>query len=174
MGFWSNVLMAIVSTINPAIGFLGSIVKYILSPTKGAWPSFVVNIMSQFIPGGLVKNLVAGMVSDVIEMSSLSGAISQITPYNNLVLICDICRRDTHYYVKNDGLIKCRHCLKKNASKRISRKDKIYIFHNSIDRVHEELRHNNSLIVKLRDQPKVYSSKTPSIYAPRQPEIREK
>lgn len=174
MGFWSNVLMAFVSSINPAIGFLGSIVKYIVSPPKRAWSSFVVSIISQFIPGGLVKNLVAGMVSDVIEMSSLSSAVNQITPYNNLVLMCDICGKDTHYYVKNDGVIRCKRCLKKNVSKGITRKDRIYVFQNSICRIQGELRHNNSLIIKASRQPEVYSPKTLSIYAPKQPEIREK
>lgn len=108
MGFWSNVLMAIVSTINPTIGFLGSIVKYIVSPPTGrTWTSFVVNIFSQFIPGAFVKNLVAGMVCDIIEATSLSSAVNQITPYNNLVLKCDLCKKYTHYYVRNNGVMCC-------------------------------------------------------------------
>lgn len=172
MGFWSNVLIAILSTINPALGLLGNIVKYVVSPPKRAWTGFVLDIFSQLIPGGFAKNLAAGMVSDVMEMNSLSSTVSRITPYNNLVLMCDICGKDTHYYARNDGIIKCEHCLKKNLKERVSRKDKIYVFNNSINRVHEELRYNNSLIVKLREQPEVYSSKTPTIYTPRQPETR--
>lgn len=177
MRLWSNLLssllIAIVSTINPTIGFLGSIAKHIAFRTGAIWKGFVVNVFSQFVPGGFVKNLVAGMISDIIVASSLSSAVNEATPCNDLALKCDVCEKYTRYYVKNDGLIKCKDCLEENLDKEITHEDKIYVLRNNVYRVQEKLRYKNSLIVNAPTQPEPHSPKDTVPYTLDQPEITQ-
>ena len=139
MGFWSNILMAILSVVNPVLGFIGSTIKYVTSEAKNAGFFFLVDIVGNMLPGGFAKDLAVGMVSDAIEATSISSAVEQVVPFNNIILKCERCGTNSHYFVKKEGLITCKDCFRNNVESNFERKDKIYLLKNNISIVKNEL-----------------------------------
>lgn len=143
MGFLSNLLIAILGVINPVLAFTGSAVKYIISSAKNAGFNFVLDLVGVALPGGFVKDLMLGMVSDAIEASSLNSAVNSITPFNDIVLKCDHCSNYSHYYVKRMGNIVCNNCLEKNIDDKIVKNDRIFLLNNNISSVQYDLKEFN-------------------------------
>ncbi len=153
MGFFSNLMIAILGVVNPVLALAGSAVKYITSQAKTAGLCFILDLVSVGMPGGFVKDIMMGVVSDAIEASSLNSAVKSITPFNDIVLKCDHCTSYSHYYVKRSGNIICNKCLEKNIDDKIVQSDKIFLIKNSISSIHNELHGYNrsSLSTKYND-----------------------
>lgn len=139
MGFFSNILMAILSLVNPILGFIGCAIKYIISEAKNAGFVFLVDIVGNFLPGGFAKDLAAGMVSDALEAGSVSMAADQIVPFNNIILRCERCEGNSHYYVRKEGLITCKDCFRNNIESTYVKTDRLFIFKNNISTVKNEI-----------------------------------
>jgi len=138
MGFWSNLLMAILSVINPIIGFIASTVKYVISEAKNAGFVYLIDVISNILPGGFIKDLAAGMISDAVEVFSLKSAVDEVIPFNNIILTCERCGSNSHYFVKKDGLITCKDCFRNNVESEIERPNKIYLIKNNIRTIKHE------------------------------------
>ncbi len=144
MGFFSNILLVIVSTFNPLFGIIGSVIQYITSDAKNAGKTFLLHLASSIlqlpdIASNFIKDITSGMISDAIEASSTDYAANKTVPINSLVLKCDICDSFTNQYVKSDNLIRCKKCFVKKLDKVINHNDKIYLLKNGIFRLHNEL-----------------------------------
>lgn len=140
--------MAIVSAINPAIGFFGSVVKWIASGAKKNVPTFILNLASSIIPtgsfvGDFIKDLSIGMVADTIEASSIGEAVDRSIPLNDIALNCDICGIYRRYYVNNENGIVCKDCYTKNLERTVQYDDKIYIFEKGIYKSKETIKRFN-------------------------------
>ncbi|RXQ88502.1 hypothetical protein EO244_15340 [Ancylomarina salipaludis] len=166
MSWWSNILMAIVSLvdpiISPIIGIVGSVVKYTVSKAKNAGAVFLFDLASSLLPGGAAKELFAGMISDIIETDLTSG-VKKTVPYNDIALFCGVCNKDTHYYIKDksDSLIKCSNCFEKNLRKKINFENKVYILENGLYKLdNKRLAFQKSLYsnsFEKRDSPSSFS-----------------
>lgn len=146
MNFWSNVLIAVLSVIHPAIAFAGSIVKYLTSAPEKLGFCFLLNVVRQIIPGGFLKDIAFGVLSDLVLVDTFSSAIKKIMPFSNIVLKCDSCDVYTHYYIRKDERILCRKCLEDNLGDEIRMDDKIYIRRNFIYRAKKQIEAKNLTI----------------------------
>ena len=147
MGFFSNILIAIVSAFNPAIGFFASIVKWITSETQKA-STFVLELVGNLIPtgniiGDLAKNISIGLFADAMEVGLVKDAAEKSVPRNDITLKCDICGQYRNYYVKDENGIVCKTCFQKNLERKVEYGDKVYIFKNGIYRYHDDIKKYN-------------------------------
>lgn len=170
----STVLIAIVSTVSPIIGFAGSVVKYLLSSARRAWMGFVVDVVGLAVPGGLVKNLISGLISDVIEATSPSDAADHVVPLGPATMECGVCGTYTRYYVKEAGTIKCKECFTDEVDERVSYGDKVYVLKNNVYRVHDELTEMNRLTLTAAPQPEVRAVRDVNLHADSDADIVER
>jgi len=149
MGFLKNMFMAILSAFNPLLGFIGSVIEYITSSSNNSITSFLLNVVNSIIPmpniaSGFIKDITAGLISDAIEVGTLKEAAEEIVPYNDIALKCDVCGVYKKYFLRENGLIKCKECYEKKLNKEVKHGDKVYIFKNGIYELKDEIVSKNS------------------------------
>lgn len=132
MGFFSNLLLAVVSVVNPALGLIGSVIKYVTSEVKNAATGLILSIASTFLPGGFVKDLIVGSMIDAIELDSVSSAVEKVVPRNDLALTCQVCGTNTHHYAEDQSIIKCSTCIEKRVDKKVEHNDRIFVLKNGL------------------------------------------
>lgn len=138
MSFSENLLYASLSFINPAFGIFGSIIKYAISDENNADKIFVLDLIGNFLPGGLTKDILYNSLLDCYEMNSISDAIDDIVPYNAVALKCSECNLYVNYYISNKNQIICSHCYSNSLSNfntdynHFTLKNNIYSIHNRI------------------------------------------
>lgn len=142
---WPSLMMAILSTLCPPIGFMGSIVRYVVSEEPGAGVRFLVDIVGLTLPGGVVKELVLDAAADMFLGSELAEATRKVTPYNEVIVRCNRCGRTTHYYVLKDGWILCSNCATDEMRVWAKENDRVYVLRNGVYRIKNELRLANQL-----------------------------
>lgn len=146
MGFWKTLILAILNTVNPAISFMGSIIEYVTSESKNERKISTLNLISNLIPGGFIKDVSVGILTDALRVDYLSEAVNKTVPYNNVVLKCDICGIYSHYFIRKDNKIKCSNCFEENVKKHCESNSKIYLISDNINKFHEDLSNSNNMI----------------------------
>lgn len=144
MSFFRNILIAIVSLINPILGVIGSVIEYVTSSSIHSGKLLLLNLASSFITlpniaSGFIKDVATGMISDIVEINSLSNAVDETVPVNSITLKCDCCSTYTNRYVVNDGVIKCKKCVLRKLDHSINFDNKIYILENNIYRLNKKI-----------------------------------
>jgi hypothetical protein len=131
--------MAIAGFFNPAITLFGSIIKFITSNSKNAVLSLAIDLTGMMLPGGLLKDIAVGVVSDIVETTSYERSVKKIIPYNNIILQCYHCGKYTHYYASIKDKITCTKCSQEQLIENNKDVNKIYLFPEHIKHFHTKI-----------------------------------
>jgi hypothetical protein len=144
---WSDLVMAMASSMVPGFGLLANIVDYITSddPNSSAGTRFIAELVTTNLPGGFLTSLATNIAIDILLGSQLSTAIDEVTPYNEIVLLCNGCRASTHYYARKSSRILCSRCLTAEVGNTVHHKDKVFVLKNGVYQLHSELKVANEL-----------------------------
>ncbi len=143
-----DILLALISSIYPSIGLLGSIMKAITSEKPNSGMSFVLDMATSILPsGGFLSNLAVEFSKqyaiDMLPGTQLMEATRRIVPYSVLPASCDQCRVSTQYYGRKGAQILCINCISHDLSKIIQPIDEIYVFGNNASNFGSDLSNQN-------------------------------
>jgi len=139
MSFLNQVLFAIVTALNPAVGFMASIVEFITSSSKNAGKIFVAKLFSSTLPGGFVTNLASDIILDIYESNDIENVSEKVVPFNNIVQFCSSCDKSTHYYIYKKNRLLCSRCLGNDLKKYITHDSQVYLLENNVYRISNKL-----------------------------------
>lgn len=103
-----------------------------MNESKNAGISLLLNLTSLVLPGAILKDLAIGALASAIEYDTIGSAVNALVPRNDLALNCKVCRKNTHYYIQSNSIIKCASCFENNLEKTTRYEDKIYVLKNGI------------------------------------------
>lgn len=135
---FDRLMLAIMSSIFPPIGIAGSIIELMTSGDPDAGTKLLISLGTSILPGNFASSFLIDRALDTYYATELENAVGQITPYNYSRLMCDRCKKHTHYYVKKGMEIVCSNCLKIELSAMVKDSDEIYVLKEGVFRVHSE------------------------------------
>ena len=140
--------MALLSSLCPPLGLMGSIVKAITSDKPNAGLGFALDLATSVMPtggflGDFAVELVKQSVVDVLPGRHVSEATRKILPYSPLPAPCSRCYKKTQYYGNKDRQILCYDCISRDLSSMVDPSDNIYIFRDNTNSFHSNLTQKN-------------------------------
>jgi hypothetical protein len=150
---WSNLMMAVASSLVPGFGFLGCIVDYVASDDAESGKRFLVELATTLLPSNFLIDLGASIATEVFFGSQISDAAREIVPHNEHALRCSRCGNITNYYVRGDGRLLCSNCIAVEVGRKVNYADKVHILRRGVYLVHAELDSRILTSRRLRGNP---------------------